>query len=56
MLRLLREPELAERMGRAARERIRESFSIEKMVRETEDLYLGLLGARAPDHLRVLVL
>jgi glycosyltransferase involved in cell wall biosynthesis len=46
MLRLLREPELAERMGRAARERIRESFSIEKMVRETEDLYLGLLGSR----------
>jgi glycosyltransferase involved in cell wall biosynthesis len=45
MLRLLREPELAERMGRAARERIRESFSIEKMVRETEDLYLSLLGS-----------
>jgi glycosyltransferase involved in cell wall biosynthesis len=56
MLRLLKEPELSERMGRAARERVRESFSIEKMVRETEDLYLALLGARAPDHRRVLVL
>jgi glycosyltransferase involved in cell wall biosynthesis len=46
MRRLLEEPGLAERMGWAARERIRESFSIEKMVRETEDLYLNLLGAR----------
>jgi glycosyltransferase involved in cell wall biosynthesis len=54
MRRLLEEPGLAEGMGWAAQERIRESFSIEKMVRETEDLYLSLLGAQAPDRRRVL--
>ncbi|MBJ7599388.1 MAG: hypothetical protein DLM67_03000 [Candidatus Nephthysia bennettiae] len=47
MLRLVWDPELATRMGEAARERVRQSFSIEKMVREFEDLYLYLVRSRA---------
>jgi hypothetical protein len=33
-------------MGEAARERMSQSFSIEKMVREFEDLYLYLIRSR----------
>jgi glycosyltransferase involved in cell wall biosynthesis len=47
MLKLLLEPQLAARMGQAARERISRSFSIEKMVREFEDLYLYLVRSPA---------
>jgi glycosyltransferase involved in cell wall biosynthesis len=43
MLRLLREPGLADRLGRSARERIGETFTVEKMIRKTETLYLRLL-------------
>jgi len=43
MLTLLREPWLADRLGRSARERIGETFTVEKMIRKTEDLYLRLL-------------
>jgi glycosyltransferase involved in cell wall biosynthesis len=46
MLKLLLDPQLATRMGEAARERISQSFSIEKMVREFEDLYLYLIRSR----------
>jgi L-malate glycosyltransferase len=43
MLTLLRDPALAQRLGRSARQRIGETFTVEKMIRETEDLYLRLL-------------
>jgi glycosyltransferase involved in cell wall biosynthesis len=46
MLKLLLDPQLATRMGEAARERMSQSFSIEKMVREFEDLYLYLIRSR----------
>jgi glycosyltransferase involved in cell wall biosynthesis len=49
MLKLLLQPELAERMGRAARERIRTTFSIEKMVSETEGVYTSLLREAESD-------
>lgn len=46
---LLEDPALAARMGRAARERALARFSIERMLRETGDLYTGLLqGAPRP--------
>lgn len=40
---LLEDTELADRMGRAARSRMTELFSIERMVRETERLYESAL-------------
>ena len=39
---------LAERMGKSARLRIEESFSIERMTRNVEDVYLRLLASRVP--------
>ncbi len=41
--RLLANPELASRFGHAARGRVAEQFSLERMVRETEDFYLSAL-------------
>jgi glycosyltransferase involved in cell wall biosynthesis len=41
--RLLENPDLASRFGRAGRQRVTEQFSLERMVCETEDLYLKLL-------------
>lgn len=43
---LLAEPEMARRLGRAARESINERFSIDRMVSATEELYLSLLDKR----------
>jgi len=40
---LLAEPQQARRFGRAGRQRVIEEFSLERMVRQTEDLYLKLL-------------
>lgn len=39
---LLRNPEIASRMGDAGRKRVETDFTLERMVRETEDLYLRL--------------
>jgi glycosyltransferase involved in cell wall biosynthesis len=50
--RLLEDRELAMRLGRAARRRATEHFSLESMVRATERLYVALLdakGRRQPD-------
>jgi glycosyltransferase involved in cell wall biosynthesis len=44
--RLLDDPELAARMGRAGRERVAGQFSVEQMVRRTEDVYAQFLGRR----------
>jgi len=43
---LLADPALAQRIGRAARQSIRERFSIDRMVSATERLYLSLLAQR----------
>lgn len=44
MCRLLEDRELAARLGQAARRRVSECFSLERMVRETERLYLTQLA------------
>jgi glycosyltransferase involved in cell wall biosynthesis len=46
MLRLLAEPDLRNRMGASARRRAATCFSLERMVRQTEALYLQLLQDR----------
>jgi glycosyltransferase involved in cell wall biosynthesis len=43
VMELVRDKELALRLGLAARRRVEDCFTVEKMVRETEDLYLSLL-------------
>lgn len=48
LLRLLRDPELAERMGAAGRERVARLFSLERMIREREALFLRLAGWSDP--------
>ena len=53
--RLLDSPELAARFGQAGRKRVTERFSLERMVQETESLYLDLLnrgGHRIDPHTR----
>jgi glycosyltransferase involved in cell wall biosynthesis len=40
---VLDDPELARRLGRAARQRVERHFSLERMVRSTEELYVRLL-------------
>jgi L-malate glycosyltransferase len=40
---ILQNPELAQRLGRAAKRRVTQLFSRERMVRETQDLYMRLL-------------
>ena len=44
--RLLREPALGRRLGDAARKAIEDRYSVEKMVRATEALYLDLLARK----------
>ncbi len=47
--RLLMDPALGERLGKAGRARMVDSFSVPRMVRETENLYTALLnGERTP--------
>ena len=43
VIELVRDKELALRLGLGARRRVEDCFTVEKMVRETEDLYLSLL-------------
>jgi glycosyltransferase involved in cell wall biosynthesis len=47
IVRLLREPELARRLGQAARRRVEAEFTLPRMVQRMEDLYDGLLARRA---------
>jgi glycosyltransferase involved in cell wall biosynthesis len=44
VIEIVRDKELALRIGLAARRRVEDCFTVEKMVRETEDLYLSLLA------------
>jgi L-malate glycosyltransferase len=45
---LLADPELRERMGRAARRRVAERFSLERSIETFETLYASLLVERIP--------
>lgn len=42
--RLLKHPEIAEKMGQAGYQRLNEEFSVHKMVAATADLYEGVVG------------
>jgi len=44
ILRLIHDKELSERLGRLARKKVEQEFSVEKMVAETEKIYLSLLS------------
>jgi len=44
IVRLLQDESLAERLGKAGRERIEENFTLEKMVHQSEQLYQALLN------------
>ncbi|MBL7199911.1 MAG: glycosyltransferase [Anaerolineae bacterium] len=46
IFRLLRDPDLRQRMGQAGRERVVERFSAERMVERTEQLYEQLLAEK----------
>jgi len=45
ILKLIQDKELSERLGRLARKKVEQEFSVEKMVAETEKVYLSLLSA-----------
>jgi glycosyltransferase involved in cell wall biosynthesis len=46
LLVVLRDPDIAHRMGQAGRRRVEELFTVERMVRETESVYETLLSRR----------
>jgi glycosyltransferase involved in cell wall biosynthesis len=48
---LLTNGALAQQLGRAGRARIADHFSVRRMVRSTEDLYVDLLERKRPRHL-----
>jgi len=50
IVRLLKDKERAEEMGRLGRERVARNFTIEKMVRTYEELYATLLSEKGMDH------
>lgn len=51
--RFVREPELAQACGAAARQRVLAQYSIERMFQETLQLYVDLLAGRQPVGLRL---
>jgi glycosyltransferase involved in cell wall biosynthesis len=54
MLRLLRAPATAHRMGQAARARVKDCFAVGRLTRDTEQLYMELLDqASAPQRVAV---
>ena len=46
MAQLLERPDLAQRLGQAAREKVARKYSLECLLRRTEDLYVSLLERR----------
>jgi L-malate glycosyltransferase len=50
---ILQDRELAQRLGRAAKRRVTDLFSRERMVRETQDLYVQLLEKNTKDAARM---
>jgi len=53
--RLLEDRELATQLGRAARETIADRFSVDRMVKTTQNLYLDLLDRKASSMRRTIV-
>lgn len=53
VLHLLRNPPIRQAMGEAARARVQEAYSIERMVRATEDVYIEVLAGKAPGTVRL---
>ena len=51
----VREPELAQRCARAARQRVLEHYTIDRMFQETWDLYVNLLGEKRPESVAALM-
>ena len=47
LLRLMRDPDLASRLGHSGREHVRNAFSFDNLVEQTEGLYSELLGREA---------
>jgi glycosyltransferase involved in cell wall biosynthesis len=47
--RLLADPALSERMGRAAQKKVREQYAAEEVVRSLENLYATLLERKSPE-------
>jgi glycosyltransferase involved in cell wall biosynthesis len=52
LARVLGDAELRQRLAQAGRQRVLADFTFEKMMRETEDLYYGLLARKAPERLK----
>jgi len=46
MVELIQQPELARRLGKAAREKVVRNYSLNHLLRRTEDLYISLLKRR----------
>jgi glycosyltransferase involved in cell wall biosynthesis len=46
MVQLMEAPELARRLGAAAREKVTREYSLDRLLRRTEDLYVSLLERR----------
>jgi glycosyltransferase involved in cell wall biosynthesis len=53
IIQILQCPDMASRFGDAGRARVVREFSLESMVRQTQDLYMALLEKRNPARLRV---
>ncbi len=46
MLELIRDPQRAEQMGRSAQLSVKERFSLDRLLRDTENLYEELLTSK----------
>lgn len=46
LLRILRDPEFARRLGQAGQEHVRQNFSFDRMIEQVDRMYTELLGAR----------
>ncbi len=49
IMKLLNNKRLAEQYGNAGRKRVEEMFTIERNIKETENVYLELLDTRVKD-------
>jgi glycosyltransferase involved in cell wall biosynthesis len=47
-LRVLRNPELAQRLGEEGRRSVEQKFTVERMISRTESLLLELVNSREP--------
>ena len=49
LLRLLRDPALARRLGTSGQQAVRENFSFERLIQQMDAMYTELLAARGVD-------